>query len=332
MMADDRLLNDDNGDGVDGGDDIFVYTGRGQRVPRDVKRVRIAENVDTIPARTFEGCRQLIEVEGHEKIKKIEEYAFYRCDRLRRVTKMRGVNEIEMSAFNSCSALSDIDFDKLEIIGNYSFIWCNSLRSINMPSIRRVGINVFAKCTALTDVVFSKDLERIERYALAGCDDLRRIVIPLKHGLILEDNAFNGCESVSRIDALDGGIHKTISSLHMESWRVELKDEIDRINQTLPNIQDFEKTIAIQQWITRVLSRMEHYKSEHQILLKEAMTLLELALWKAKLLNEGEEKKCKVNAATKKVKIDTEAARKEHRVTCGASIVIKNVLPFLALK
>jgi hypothetical protein len=77
---------------------------------------------------------------------------------------------------------------------------------------------------------------------------------------------------------------------------------------------------------------MEHYKSEHKILLKEAMTLLELALWKAKLLNEGEEKKCKVNVATKKVKIDAEAARKEHRVTCGASIVIKNVLTFLALK
>ena len=31
-------------------------------------------------------------------------------------------------------------------------------------------------------------------------------------------------------------------------------------------------------------------------------------------------------------KIDAEASRKEHRVTCGASIVIKNVLPFLALK
>ena len=36
-----------------------------------------------------------------------------------------------------------------------------------------------------------------------------------------------------------------------------------------------------------VLSRMDHYKSEHQTLLKEAMTLLELALWKAKLLNEA---------------------------------------------
>ena len=78
--------------------------------------------------------------------------------------------------------------------------------------------------------------------------------------------------------------------------------------------------------------RMEHYKSEHKLLLKEVMTLLDLALWKGRLLNETGEKKCNVDVVTMKAKIDTEAARKEHRVTCGASMVIKNVLPFLALK
>jgi len=77
---------------------------------------------------------------------------------------------------------------------------------------------------------------------------------------------------------------------------------------------------------------MEHYRTEHQTLLKEAMMLLELALWKTKLLNEAGEKKCNVDEVRKKARIDTEAARKEHRVSCGASIVIKNVLPFLALK
>ena len=95
--------------------------------------------------------------------------------------------------------------------------------------------------------------------------------------------------------------------------------------------RSLQKAEAIQHWITRVPSRMEHYKSEHQVLVKEAMTLLELALWKAKLLDDRGEKNC-VNVGTKKVKIDAEATRKEHRVTCGASIVIKNVLPFLALE
>ena len=65
-----------------------------------------------------------------------------------------------------------------------------------------------------------------------------------------------------------------------------MQDEIDRINQTLPNIR-VGKTRAIREWIKRVLSRMEYYKSEHQIILKEATTLLELALWKANLHDDA---------------------------------------------
>jgi hypothetical protein len=201
-----------------------------------------------------------------------------------------------------------------------------------LPSIRRVGRYAFDRCHALTDVVFGKDLERIVGGGAAfyKCTALRRIVIHLKDNLIIETEAFFRCQNLSRVDVVVGGIHKTISSLHLESWRKEMEEEIDRINQTLPNTP--EKTTAIQQWITRVLSRMEHYKTEHQTLVKEAMTLLELALWKARILKETDEKRCNVDEVTKKAKIDDEVARKEHRVTCGASIVIKNVLPFLALQ
>ena len=35
---------------------------------------------------------------------------------------------------------------------------------------------------------------------------------------------------------------------------------------------------------------------------------------------------------TKKAKVDAESARRERRLTCGAEIVIKNVLQFLQLE
>ena len=327
-MEENLLLLED--DGVRD-DDIFVYTGREQEVPRDVRRVRIAENVDTIIAETFRNCQQLIEVEGHVKLKKIEEAAFISCPSLRRITKMGGVKKIEDYAFLQCYALSELELDKLEIIGVGAFVDCNSLRAINMPSIRMVGNRAFCSCRALTDIVFGEGLDRIEALAFFDCTSLRRIAIPSKDNLSIGNDSFHLCSNLSRVDILDGGIHKTISSLHMESWRNEMLEEIDRINQTLLN-RAFQRGGSIQQWITRVFGRMDHYKSEHQILLKEAMTLLELALWKAKLLNEADEKKCNVVEVTKKAKIDAEAARKDHRVTCGASIVIKNVLPFLTLK
>lgn len=39
----------------------------------------------------------------------------------------------------------------------------------------------------------------------------------------------------------------------------------------------------------RVTSQLDHYKAEHRALLKEAATLLELALWKANLdVKEGD--------------------------------------------
>ncbi len=162
LMADNhQFLGNDVGD-----DDIFVYTGGGQEVPRDVKRVRIAENVDTILAWTFFHCTQLIEVEGHNRIKKIEREAFYYCVSLRRVSKMTGVIEICGYAFYFCQALSDVDFDKLEIIRCRAFDHCSSLRSINISYVRRVEECAFLSCFALTDVVFGENWKELNQISL----------------------------------------------------------------------------------------------------------------------------------------------------------------------
>ena len=129
-MADNNQLADGN----DG--DIFVYTGG--RAPRDVKRAKIDESVDTIPRGAFVNCEQLIEVEGHDKIKKIEMSAFTNCTSLRWLRKMNGVTEIGAWAFMDCHALSDLEFGKLQIIGGGAFFKCtSSLRSINLLSVRK---------------------------------------------------------------------------------------------------------------------------------------------------------------------------------------------------
>jgi hypothetical protein len=61
------------------------------------------------------------------------------------------------------------------------------------------------------------------------------------------------------------------------------------------------------------------------------MTQLELALWKAKLdLDEKEDEF--LEGRVKRAKVDVESMRKEKGIKSGASIVIKNVLPFLKLR
>ena len=148
-MADNQILNDNEDDGGD--DDIFVYI--------HVERVRIAENVDTIPEWTFEHCQQLIEVVGHNKLRKVEQFAFHGCTSLKKVKNMQGL----LDAFLRCHTLDELEFGKLEIIGLSAFKNCKSLRSFNMPSVKRVGACAFMQCVALTDVVFGQNLERIEQ-------------------------------------------------------------------------------------------------------------------------------------------------------------------------
>eukprot|EP00985_Skeletonema_marinoi_P004578 scaffold1985_cov82-Skeletonema_marinoi.AAC.2 len=317
---------------ADGGDNVFVYMGGEQVVPGDVTHVIIDRSVNIIPERAFYH-RKLVSVKMHEGIEKVGERAFYCCWRLKRI-KLLGVREVERQAFYGCRALTNVEFgNNLETIGDGAFNYCVSLQNITMPSVRIIGQWAFQDCE-LTDVVFGGNLETIGSNAFSGCPNLRRIAIPLKDDIIFPldthsrlCNQFESCPNLTKVDLVGiEGIHKTISSLLLESWQTEISAEINRINQVLPNSHDVEKTDLIRQWVRSVFGRMEHYKAEHNRLLKEYMTQLELALWKAKLDEKEEEN------SIQKVQAGIDGTRKEKRITSGASIVIKNVLPFLRLE
>ena len=93
-----------------------------------------------------------------------------------------------------------------------------------------------------------------------------------------------------------------------------------------------------------VIRKIEYYKTQHYVLLKNNMTLLELALWKANQ-HEGEDEKEQKEHPAKKAKleepssakavdanlqdVDAAASRHEARVTCGANLIIPHVLSFL---
>ena len=96
---------------------------------------------------------------------------------------------------------------------------------------------------------------------------------------------FYDCDELATVD-LVGGIHKTISYLSLQSWRNEINQEINNINQILPTTPADDKTEVIQEWVQLVLRRIRYYKAEHHNLLKVAVTILELALWKANLERE----------------------------------------------
>ena len=310
--------------------DIYIY--RGGRAPQHVTHARIDKSVDEVEDDAFWNCRHLVQVDTHDGLRKIGKNAFRFCESLRRIN-LKSAVEIDEYAFHGCENLESVEFgDRLETIGESAFYECIFLIHLKLPSIVTIGEYAFYDCMRVKDIVLSKRLETMGTTAFKYCESLERIAIPLKRDLFeFSDYSqrytqFDCCYELVTVD-LVGEIHRTVSTLHMESWRTEMIAEINRINQVLPNTRA-DKTGEIRQWMELLIDKMDHYKAEHCRYVKEGITLLELALWKAKLCEKDDI--CGEGRA-KKVKIGEESARKERRITCGADMVIKNVLPFLKL-
>jgi hypothetical protein len=148
-------------------------------------------------------------------------------------------------------------------------------------------------------------------------------------------NAFYGCNNLSTVDLVIGGIHESVPYLHLEVWRDEIKSEINRINQVLPTIAANAKTGVIRSWGKLLITKILQYKTEHFFVVKEAMVLLELALWKTKLLDEafwnvivGTEGVRTTRGQRKRARLESKQGL---RIKSGAEIIIENVLPFLTL-
>ena len=79
-------------------------------------------------------------------------------------------------------------------------------------------------------------------------------------------------------------------------------------------------------WRAETLTKLEYYESEYQRL-KEISSLLELALWKARIssLDHGNS----MCGGSKKMKMDDTMFRMQCRISCGANSVFENVLPYI---
>ena len=265
----------------------FVYNGGSRDViPGDVTHVTIHESVKVVPARLFQDHQNIIELICHDGVERIEEEAFCRCPRLKRAV-MLGVRVAEDFAFNFCIFLKNVECLKLERIGKSAFADCFSLSELNLSSVKFVEDRGLYMCDLL-NFQFSENLESIGEEAFAGCENnMERIVIPLKSGLITSDCVFKGCYGLKGIDFVEGEIlHDTVNTLLHVDWRNDMKQEIGSINQILANtdsgdmINDIDggKARAIREWIRRVLRKIVRYKAKHSSLVAIAAFFLQVAL------------------------------------------------------
>ncbi len=264
--------------------EYYTFTDRyDERIPRHITHVLIDKALKFVRARAFWEHPNIQEVICHDGVRKIEQAAFYKCP-LRRVI-MPGVKEVEQGAFNCCYALTYIECGKLEIVGERAFRWCNSLSSVDLPSIRIVESSAFDSCANMKNAKFGEDLESIGEGTFRGCPSLERIALPLKDGMISDDDVFQVCVKLNHIDLVEAAIlSETVAALLLEEWKNDMNEEINSINQILPNTHGGTfseaggKAQAIRTWITSVLRKIIHYKAEHRRCLNVAAAALQPAL------------------------------------------------------
>jgi hypothetical protein len=114
------------------------------------------------------------------------------------------------------------------------------------------------------------------------------------------------------------GMSSRVEALAFKIWR----DCITNMIHTA-NFEYNGDNCSTLRWIR---TRIAHFEDEF-LRLKEATSILELALWKMRM----HEKRHQDSAAQsqKKIKTDKLSMRRQCRITCGADVVIRHVLPYL---
>jgi hypothetical protein len=116
------------------------------------------------------------------------------------------------------------------------------------------------------------------------------------------------------------GMSERVEALAFKVWRDSIFHMIHTANFEWGENRD--NSIILQ----RIRAKVSHFEDELPKL-KEITTILELALWMLRM-NENitpvEATHCQ-----KKVKTDESDIQQQYRVTCGADVVIRHVLPFL---
>lgn len=195
-----------------------------------IESVTILGNIDNIPNRTFQYCRNLREITLPGSIKTINERAFYDCRLLENVMMPNSVDTIGDFAFAYCTSLKEIYIpNSLKNIGDGAFIQLDSLERftvLNNPiytvyedalysknyeelyrvpqkktniniheSVKIIKADAFYWCSNIEEITLPKNLDKIEKYAFYFCNNIYELIIP-DTVLSIEESAFEGMEKL----------------------------------------------------------------------------------------------------------------------------------------
>ena len=173
------------------------------------------KNIKTINFHGFDRCRSLTDIDlsnvetigrfgcygipitsfYNDKLKFIDEYAFYHCKKLLSINLVN-VIELSKSVFGYCDNLENATFPNLEIIGDYTFNSALRMKSFYAPKVTKIGIQSFCHSKKLDEIYFPNLQGKIPN----GAFDTSSIKKATFGNVIsVDDDAFQYCKYIESL-------------------------------------------------------------------------------------------------------------------------------------
>lgn len=137
-------------------------------------------------------------------VKKIEEYAFSKCEELTVVKLPASLDSIGIGAFNNCVRLNNVNLPStLKFLGGGAFEGCMALCSPKIPPISSIEGSTFWGCYALSTITIPSSVKSIGSSAFYNSIGLKAVSFPNSLDTIIGQDAFAYCTSLQSIQIPD---------------------------------------------------------------------------------------------------------------------------------
>lgn len=151
----------------------------------------------------FQHCESLVEV-SMPKLTRLNSNAFQYCKALREI-HLPNATSVPSYTFGDCSLLEVIDLPKAQNLQGSSFVNCPKLKEVVLPSatyivapfmqcyalekvylpaIEQLGVNCFAKSSALKEINIGPNITKIDVNAFSSTPNGMVINLPVEEGVI----------------------------------------------------------------------------------------------------------------------------------------------------
>ena len=166
---------------------IFKYTeNNGEVIITGLKEgvsdtsIVIPETIDGMPVTEIYGyafCESPItDIKMGRNIRKIDNNAFYRCEKLSSVIWNCKCNTIPAYGFYECPNLKQFDFSDIEKVGKYAF-YKSGLQEVFLPeNIKIIEGGAFRECSGLRSVTWHCQCDVIPTACFYECSNLTSFV------------------------------------------------------------------------------------------------------------------------------------------------------------